>query len=50
MTEIMESKISDSGISQRGPEGSADTLKRSALVGEHVVVGQTANFGQALES
>ena len=49
MTEIMESKVSYCGISQRGPEGSADPLQRSALVGEHVVVRQTANFGQALE-
>ena len=49
MTEIMESKVSYSSISQCGPEGSADTLKRSALVGENVVIRQTTNLSQALE-
>lgn len=47
MTEIIEYKVSYSGISQRGPEGSADTLKRSALVDENVVIRQTANLSQA---
>lgn len=44
MPKVVEPEVRDAGILQRGPKGSADTLKRSALVGEDVVIGQTANL------
>jgi len=49
MSKVVETEVRDAGILQRGPKGSADPLKRSALVGEDMVIGQTANLGQSLE-
>ena len=49
MPKIMEPKVRDAGILQRGPKGSADPLQWPALVGEDVAIGQTANLGQSLD-